>query len=154
MTEKLLNKSIPFVHLYKKIKNMEHETINNITGNYVLLTVSLGVHYEDILNTLRNNTADYVYIDGFNESGSKRFKGLFCTDGNREIADTDSCFVVGDLTIKDKNNISNLVMTAGQLYDYMGEQAEYMLCIVVILDDDEAFKFKTKYLVDALNKIK
>lgn len=150
--EKLLYKAIPFLHLLKKINNSENETIKDINGNYVLLTVEICVKYEEILNTLRNNTADYIYIDGFNEIGNKRFKGLFCTDGHREIADTDSCFAVGDLTIKDKNNINNLVMTARQMYEYMGENAEYMICIVVLLDEEEAFKLKTKYLADALNK--
>lgn len=111
--DKLLeNKAIPFVHIYESIKrHKEYIMEDGDIGICMLNPVSLHATYEEILNFLRNGNTNYIYI----ENMDSELKGLFCTDTDRILADTDSCFFVGEYF--ENNHKIKIVLSAEQLRD-------------------------------------
>lgn len=50
---------------------------------------------QDLFSYLHNGKTDYIYIETIKDN--KLTTGLLCTDKDRHLSDTDSCFFIGKM---------------------------------------------------------
>lgn len=82
------------------------------TGVCIAIPHAVNVPYQDLFSYLHNGKTDYIYIETIKDN--KLTTGLLCTDKDRHLSDTDSCFLseklMGLYIISQVQNSGNIIM--------------------------------------------
>lgn len=86
----------PYFNIYMAIKNRrEVKMEDDDEGVYIAIPQAVNVTYHDLFSYLHNGKTDYIYIETIKDN--QITTGLLCTDKDRYLSDTDSCFFVGEI---------------------------------------------------------
>lgn len=157
--EKLIHKVRPYARLWENIRNhCSVLTKEKKNGTYSLLTLAIGENFSNLFDYLRfEQQANFIFIDGIGDNQT-RIRGLLCIDENKQLATADDCFFVGDYNVL-KNNYEaekeqQIILSARQLNDLVGEDAKYFVCKVAILEATRAMDASIESFFRVLEKDK
>ena len=86
----------PYFDIYAAIKDRkEMKMEDDDTGVCIAIPHAVNVPYQDLFSYLHNGKTDYIYIETIKDN--KLTTGLLCTDKDRHLSDTDSCFFIGKI---------------------------------------------------------
>ena len=150
MNKNLIEKATPFIDLINKVFNGSPELIDNDTVYYCLLTEKVNGNMENIFELLHEGLEDFIYIDGINDNDKNRIRGFICTNGDRQIADIDNIFFVGEL--ENNGHIAKNIVMDGNRFSELNimNEYKYMICRVALLSHEIAIITKVQYFINAV----
>lgn len=151
LNNNLVSKAAPFAEILNYVENnQEFQTEDEDVGFCELVPIALNKKFSNLFAYLRDGIANYVFVDGIcEEEDETRAKGLLCINGNRQLADADNCFFIGNVS-SDECQETRVLLTARQLDDFLGIHAKFMVCSVCILEPYLKIGKQTKSFEQAL----
>lgn len=137
--EKLITKSLPYLQIWRNILKNKAVRINEKEdGEYSFIICAIEEDFNSLFEHLRTGTSNFIYIDGIGEG--TRAQGLLCIDENPQLASLEDCFFVGIVSNEENHNEQETILTANQVYSFIGEDAYYLVGNVAILNKDIALQ--------------
>lgn len=131
----LETQTTPFQRIYQAIchKNkflMEDDDI----GILVPIPEKISFYYTDMLGFLQEKEKDCIYIETLSQDATL-VRGLLCTNVDRNLADTESIFFVGEIF---SQSSTICVLSGEELREYCGIEHPFILSSVKLIEQSLA----------------
>lgn len=117
----------PYFDIYAAIKDRkEMKMEDDDTGVCIAIPHAVNVPYQDLFSYLHNGKTDYIYIETIKDN--KLTTGLLCTDKDRHLSDTDSCFFIGEI------DGTLYYLTGTEFREYYNVDAVFLVSIPTVVE--------------------
>lgn len=136
----------PYLDIYiaittqKEVK-MEDDDI----GVYTAIPHAIDVAYSDLFTYLHNGTTDYIYIETLKENCL--VTGLLCTENDRNLSDTDSCFFIG------KIGNDFYLLSGMEFREYFSVDAKFTVSLPIVVEKVLVDEIREKAFLDAVRRM-
>jgi len=146
---KLAEKARPFAKMWSDYTNRKPVYVKRNKLLYCAIAIGIGKSFEELFEIVRNENADFVFVDGLSEQGT-RARGLVCTEGDHSLATPEDCFFVGDVV---ENGVVRSIATPSRhVEEILGEDAAYLVCRLSLEKFDSAQKKEIDSFLDVVSE--